>query len=200
MRNSDAWKVINTWCNAWTTSWRMHEEIKYPCIFGCKHPAADNLIHYVRCPHLYAFGKFFLGQAPHCHVARLGLLPNASEINMHMCCVFSGYHASHRAIRNRPQQYHLDNLNFSSSQLRCLLGVLADAYFAEARNLLLKIRTFSSSEFLHSLTDTSDPIISTLHSSPNSELVAPLSVVTSSGDVRAPAPSSLSLSRSFCPR
>ena len=36
----------------WTTSCRMHEDITWPCIFGC--PAADEIRHYLICPVLWS--------------------------------------------------------------------------------------------------------------------------------------------------
>jgi len=37
---------------AWTTTHRMHEDLKWPCIFGCL-DAQDNFRHYVVCPVLW---------------------------------------------------------------------------------------------------------------------------------------------------
>ena len=35
----------------WHTTTRMHEDTKWPCIFGCE--GAGNLTHYVECPVLW---------------------------------------------------------------------------------------------------------------------------------------------------
>ena len=43
--------LIKTWANAWTTSARMHESNKLPCIFGCD--AEDFLTHYLCCDPLW---------------------------------------------------------------------------------------------------------------------------------------------------
>ena len=47
---SPAWakSVIKTWANAWTTSSRMHEHVRLPCVFGCQR-ASDDLSHYLVC-------------------------------------------------------------------------------------------------------------------------------------------------------
>ena len=40
---------------AWTTTWRMHEPIKWPCICGCT-DFLDEIQHYMLCPILWQLG------------------------------------------------------------------------------------------------------------------------------------------------
>ena len=44
--------VTKSWANAWTTSSRMHEEERLPCIFGCA-DCDDELAHYICCDPLW---------------------------------------------------------------------------------------------------------------------------------------------------
>ena len=55
----DALKVVKTLLNGWATSHRMHEDTILPCLLGCSE-GKDSFKHYVMCPHLYAFCKYFL--------------------------------------------------------------------------------------------------------------------------------------------
>ena len=54
-------QVIKTWANSWSTSDRYHEELKLPCIWGCRcffqceEDARDELAHYLECPIFWAF-------------------------------------------------------------------------------------------------------------------------------------------------
>ena len=52
--------VIRSVLNGWVTSYRYHEAVLLPCVFGCKllHPIHDSgykdeLAHYLRCPQLW---------------------------------------------------------------------------------------------------------------------------------------------------
>jgi len=44
---------------AWCTTHRMHEDERWPCIFGCD--AQDTLCHYLECPVLWHFATSILG-------------------------------------------------------------------------------------------------------------------------------------------
>ena len=39
---------LRTMCNAWNTTYRMHEETLWPCLFGCSE--CDTIGHYLVCP------------------------------------------------------------------------------------------------------------------------------------------------------
>ena len=41
---------------AWTTTTRMHESVKWPCIFGCT-DCLDNIQHYLCCPILWQLSR-----------------------------------------------------------------------------------------------------------------------------------------------
>ena len=45
---------VKTISNAWTTSYRMHEQTLMPCIFGCGQGVPDRCSHYIVCPVLWA--------------------------------------------------------------------------------------------------------------------------------------------------
>ena len=50
---------LKTIAGGWTTTYRMHEEIKWPCIFGCS--STDELRHYFECPILWQLATEHLG-------------------------------------------------------------------------------------------------------------------------------------------
>ena len=45
---------LKTICGGWCTSYRMHDEERWPCIFGCP-DCKDELKHYLICPILWQF-------------------------------------------------------------------------------------------------------------------------------------------------
>ena len=40
--------IIKTWYQAWTTSYRAHDDLKRQCVFGCL--CRDDQLHYCQCP------------------------------------------------------------------------------------------------------------------------------------------------------
>ena len=47
--------VVKSWANAWTTSDRLHEDLRLPCILGCGDVGAkDSLSHYLSCSVFWA--------------------------------------------------------------------------------------------------------------------------------------------------
>ena len=53
--------VLKTWANSWCTMSRYHEDILWPCIFGCC-GARDELAHYLCCV------RFWSGICDACHL------------------------------------------------------------------------------------------------------------------------------------
>ena len=47
-----AFAAAKTWANAWTTSYRLHIDVKV-CLFGCGHQYPDKLEHYRSCSNLW---------------------------------------------------------------------------------------------------------------------------------------------------
>ena len=80
--------------------------------------------------------------------------PNSIHFNQ-IACVFSGYHAIRRLICSRTFQLtHIVNY-YSSSLYRELWSVFADAFSADARELMMSHRKFPLSSFLGMLIDPS---------------------------------------------
>ena len=111
-------RVIKTWCNAWFTSRRLHENPRLPCLFGCSgSPSSssassdsssgdssfdlelhvpkieDSLPHYLTCPHLG--GAFSVGWAigPLNPLMRLGFSPISRESLVRTAALHEIYHA-----------------------------------------------------------------------------------------------------------
>ena len=53
--------VLKTWANSWCTTSRYHEDILWPCIFGC-YGAKDEQAHYLCC------GRFWSGICESCNL------------------------------------------------------------------------------------------------------------------------------------
>ena len=49
LKKAEALMVLKTWGNSWATSYKFHEPVLLPCLFGCYH-GIDKLAHYVVCP------------------------------------------------------------------------------------------------------------------------------------------------------
>ena len=66
-------KVFNRMCwlktlsNAWHTTSRMHEDVIWPCIFGCT-DCTDNLMHYLICPVLWQIANEIIGHESSVHI------------------------------------------------------------------------------------------------------------------------------------
>ncbi len=50
---------LKTVSGGWCTTYRMHELVKWPCIFGCE--ACDEITHYLECPILWQFATEQIG-------------------------------------------------------------------------------------------------------------------------------------------
>ena len=90
-----AMAVVKSWANAWTTSSRMHDELRLPCIFGCE-GCMDSLDHYLYCDPLWSaviscsFRRTELLLAD--PITRLGL-GGSKEWWQMLSVAFSCYHA-----------------------------------------------------------------------------------------------------------
>ena len=63
--------VLRSICNGWATSYRYHETVRLPCLFGCKllHPVdqrkrgqRDDMVHYLGCPFLWKLVETLTGE------------------------------------------------------------------------------------------------------------------------------------------
>ena len=156
LRGHDAIRVLKTWCNGWCTSRRFQERPIHPCLFGCT-GAEDSLEHYTLCPNLYAILRFFLSDSfsipgfqlheePH---RRIGLFnPDMVELKI-VACTFSAYHFIKG--KNRHLFYAdgaLDpTLPIPATLQYQFFEEFADAFSAEARELGIETRRFSSTAF-----------------------------------------------------
>lgn len=106
-----AMMVIKTWANAWTTSDRMHEAERLPCVFGCS-SLPDSLRHYLDCPRLWrALRQGGLLDEGSC---ALRLFSLRLEGMMSLVAAFLVYHqvrfgvaAQMESRRGRPDDCHL---------------------------------------------------------------------------------------------
>ena len=89
-----AFCVLRTLIGGWTTSYRMHEPCKLPCIFGCT-GEKDQLTHYLFCFSLWHICSSVLGiEAPWDITMRLGISSPTPERAKLLALAFMVYHNS----------------------------------------------------------------------------------------------------------
>ncbi len=123
-----AFCVFKTLIGGWTTSHRMHEPNKLPCIFGC-YGEQDLLSHYVLCFPLWRICSTTMGiQIPWSLGGRIGVMNPTPEKSLLLALTFMVYHNS-------------------KSRLQELCGLDAVGF-----NLVQRIAAESSRTFLAHLT------------------------------------------------
>ena len=151
-------KVLKCWCNSWATSCRCGDEKMLPCAFGCA-SCHDELEHYLQCSHLLALWRFLAGDVSDNPLIRWALI-NANSVHFNqVACVFSGCHAIRRVVRSRTHQLTKTVKCDSSSLYREFWSVFAEAFAADARELMVPHRKFSLPSFLNMLIDPSSCLI-----------------------------------------
>ena len=155
-RVADVMKVLKSWCNGWATSYRYHEDIKLPCLFGCVN-CADSMHHYMQCPHLFALCKYLCPSTSEDPLIRWGLRNCSSETYKQIACMYSGYHAVRRHFKNSGVSFIHNMMNIDGASLRTSWTVFVEAFCAEARELNVHTVKFSVATFLHFLSTGTCP-------------------------------------------
>ena len=89
----EAFHVIRTWVNSWSTSTRYHEDPVPPCLFGCVN-LPDSLQHYLACaPMNRIVDSHILRYRPTHPLNRLGLHIPSKEGFLELAATFHAYHA-----------------------------------------------------------------------------------------------------------
>ena len=111
--------VIKTFCNAWCTSHRFHEQPILGCVFGC-HGETDPLAHYLHCQPLWSLASQALGFfLPISAIGRLAVLRNDVSTLQGIFMAFHMYHAvkvGHKEVL----RLAFESLDFSTTQLVAL--------------------------------------------------------------------------------
>ncbi len=85
---------LKTISNGWCTSWRMHETIKLPCVFGCFNEN-DDVNHYLDCPFLvstiHEFTQMPLGRN---RIYRLALAEPTPQSVIQCAIMYHIYHTA----------------------------------------------------------------------------------------------------------
>ena len=135
-----------------TTSRRYHEKNLLPCPHGCS-GCVDSLSHYLQCPALLALWRFLArGNASEDPLVRWGLIHPNKVTFLYISCIFSGYHAVRRDLREVPVSLTGNQQVLNAAQLRRAWSVFADAFKVEARELVLPHRQFSLPDLLSEIT------------------------------------------------
>ena len=107
----------------------------YPCLFGCD-DSCDRLGHYLIRPMMFSLCKFMHRDLSIHPTDRWGLNSPDKATIIHMCCVFSAYHATAAHVKQNHDTYGIANQSqklLIQSQRRTW-STLAEAYEAEARD------------------------------------------------------------------
>ncbi len=140
-------KILKTWLNGWSTSYRMQDDILKPCLLGCG-AGCDAFYHYAQCPHLYAFMRFFNSEFTSGDPLERWALVNCSHETLKLvACAFDGYHAIRRHSRVNTAFNH-DFESLSGSLLHSYWTLFAEAFLASARENSIPCRAFSVPSFL----------------------------------------------------
>ena len=105
--------AVKTFVNGWATTRRYHEQIRLPCIFGCK-GTNDTLEHYLTCKRLWLVTDKHCADTVGTSVLhRLGLRSPCPRKFKRLAIAFTEYHAlklSHRDVIEKA----LENRNLKS--------------------------------------------------------------------------------------
>ena len=147
-RPQEALKVIKTWLNGWATSAHMHEEVLLPCLLGCTY-GEDSLNHYLQCPHVVAFCKFFFfflidSRPLICIAIKSPTINNLKATS----CVFTAYHA----LKGQVVEGRIDMHENAGTQ-RVAWSVFANALEAEAGECHIPYVAFSLPKFISFLAE-----------------------------------------------
>ena len=140
-------RIMKTLLNGWATSSRCQAPHICPGPF-CRHAARDDQHHYLICPHFSAICKFLKRDVSILPVDTVGLKSPDKSTLIHICCVFSAYHALIAHVTNNHDTYQ------PPQEQQLLIGssnkawsLFAEAYSAEARDFVVHL---PNSHYLHS--------------------------------------------------
>jgi hypothetical protein len=138
LRKFDNMRIIKTWVNSWSTSYRYHETPLLPCVFGCPREK-DNQDHYVMCPILFHTLRQLRPTTSPDPIERIGLFHTSVDNLRALSCTFSGYHAVRRSDRltEHPAPPKPPFRTFASQ-------IFAEAFFTEALEIDLPCRSPAS--------------------------------------------------------
>ena len=105
--SSQTTSIFKTLINSWATTYRYHESIKFPCIFGCTN-SEDSLQHYLCCSPMWTLAAscaslptVFLSLSPSERLCLFNV--NAQGLRL-LGVVYRGYHALKLGHRDKIEQ------------------------------------------------------------------------------------------------
>ena len=87
---------------------------------------------------------------------RWGLICPEPDEFLSVACVFSGYHATRREFKRKSEFFINNQTKLTGPQLRVAWTVFAEAFFVEAREVMLNCRRFSVPSYLSFLSENSE--------------------------------------------
>ena len=129
-------KFIKTLLNAWITSSRIKGASSvHPCLFGCN-DCVDGLSHCLICLGMFSICKFLDRDISIHPISRIGLDNPDNGVLIHICCVYSGYHAVVSHVKMNHDTFATDNqrLKLSIRSAQKTWSVFAEAFSAPVRD------------------------------------------------------------------
>jgi len=122
--------ILKTWAGAWCTSARFHEEVRLPCLYGCR-GEPDALQHYLVCPRLWRTVAVATHQrVPDDPLERL-CVRNCSRSNLRLLSVASrSYHTLKLSHRDEAMAYIAEGEIRSLAVLAKNIARASEAYVA----------------------------------------------------------------------
>ena len=115
----------------------------YPCLFGCD-ACVDRLSHYLTCTKMFTICKYLDRDCSIHPTSRLGIDNPDKGALIHMCCVYSGYHAVISHVKMNHDTFATDNqrLKLSIRSTQKTWSVFADAFAASAHEFGIRTSKF----------------------------------------------------------
>ena len=90
---------LKTVAGGWCTTYRMHEDVKWPCVFGCC-DSKDDLQHYLICPALWQYPLPFVGVIDSIFIGERLCLSDPSIRKLRAIAIV---HAVYHSCKNHPE-------------------------------------------------------------------------------------------------
>ena len=121
LRTHEAFQIIRTWVNSWSTSHRYHETPRLKCLFGCP-GKPDSQSHYVHCEKMHSIiDSLILFYRPPTVLDRIGVYMPSRDKCLAVAASFRAYHVVKLDPQLHPLRCDANIRIFVQRFPRCLL-------------------------------------------------------------------------------
>ena len=126
--------LLKTWANSWSTTFRYHEAVSWPCIWGCE-DKKDELEHYICCTHFWSGILAVTRNDPALiHVDSLCKLCLVNPSSLWASLMAVGYQTYHACKLGHRDEIQAAINSGSFHKNLALLGELAEHFWSEMRS------------------------------------------------------------------